>query len=160
MERESAPNRIIEKIKYFKIDLLARLILGFAFIYASIDKIIDPTLFSDTIDNYHITPKSLNNVIALVIPFVELILGLCLILGIYLRGATTLVAILLIWFIFIISQALFRGIDLHCGCFDLAQKNVDVNVRLEMIKRIIEDFVFLILAFVLKLTNKTQWKLK
>ena len=156
MERESTPNRIIEKIKYFKIDLLARLILGFAFIYASIDKIIDPTLFSDSIDNYHITPKSLNNIIALIIPFVELILGICLMLGIYLRGATTLVAILLIWFIFIISQALFRGIDLNCGCFDLSQKNVDVNVRLEMIKRIIEDFVFLILAFVVKLTNKTQ----
>ena len=157
MGRESTSNsKIVEKIKYLKIDLLARLILGFAFIYASIDKIIDPTLFSNSIDNYHITPKALNNIFALFIPFVELILGICLMLGIYLRGATTLVVILLIWFIFIISQALFRGIDLHCGCFDLAQKNVDVNVRLEMIKRIIEDFVFLILAFVVKHTNKTQ----
>ena len=73
----------------------------------------------------------LNNIIALIIPFVELILGICLILGIYLRGALTLVVILLIWFIFIISQALFRGIDFDCGCFDLAQKNVDVNVRCE-----------------------------
>ena len=60
------------------------------------------------------------------------------------------------WFIFIILQALIRGIDLDCGCFDLAQKDIkdtNVNVKLEMIKRIIEDVVFLILGIIIKITK-------
>ena len=156
MEKQSITNRMINKIKYFKIDLLARFILGFVFIYASLDKIIDPLLFSDAIDNYHITPKSLNNIFALIVPCLELIIGVFLILGIYLNGSSTLAIALMFWFIFIILQALIRGIDLDCGCFDLAQKDIkdtNVNVRLEMIKRIIEDVVFLILGIIIKITK-------
>ena len=131
--------------------LILRAILGIMFIYASIDKITDPLTFSNAIDNYHITPIAVNNLAALLIPFIELAVGICLIFGIFIDGAIFIVIILLIWFIFIISQALFRGIDLHCGCFDLSDKAInDGNVKLEMIKRIIEDFVFLIIAFLIK----------
>ena len=55
--------------KHINMMLIARLTLAFVFIYASIDKIIDPVSFSDTIDNYHITPYQLNNIAALIIPW-------------------------------------------------------------------------------------------
>ena len=136
--------------------LILRAILGIMFIYASIDKITDPLTFSNAIDNYHITPIAINNLAALLIPFIELAVGICLIFGIFIDGAIFIVIILLIWFIFIISQALFRGIDLHCGCFDLSDKAInDGNIKLEMIKRIIEDFVFLIIAFLIKNKKKS-----
>ena len=61
------------------IALLCRVILGIVLIYASIDKIIDPVSFSDSIDNYHISPYILNNIAALIIPWIELLIGLCLI---------------------------------------------------------------------------------
>ena len=92
--------------------LLSRFILGIVFIYASIDKIIDPAQFSDAIDNYHITPYSLNNLAALIIPWVELIIGLFLLLGVFLNGSSFIAILLLIFFIFIISQALIRGINM------------------------------------------------
>ena len=136
--------------------LILRAVLGIMFIYASIDKIADPLTFSNAIDNYHITPIAINNLAALLIPFIELAVGICLIFGIFIDGAIFIVIILLIWFIFIISQALFRGIDLHCGCFDLSDKAInDGNIKLEMIKRIIEDFVFLIIAFLIKNKKKS-----
>ena len=138
-------------LEYPNTILILRAILGIAFIYASIDKIADPLIFSNAIDNYHITPIAINNLFALLIPFIELLVGLCLIFGVLIDGAIFIVIILLIWFIFIISQALFRGIDLDCGCFDLSEKVInDGNVKLEMIKRIIEDFVFLVIAFLIK----------
>ena len=141
-------NRLYENSKVI---LLARIILGIVFIYASIDKIANPIDFSNAIDNYHISPVQLNNLAALIIPWVELIVGICLIFGIFLEGASIISICLLIFFIFIISQAFARGIDLHCGCFDLAQKEVkDGNIKLEMIKRIVEDFVFLFLAIIIK----------
>ena len=136
--------------------LLFRIILGVIFIYASIDKIIDPASFSDSIDNYHITPIQINNLVAILLPWIELIVGVCLLTGYCLEGAITIVIVLLIWFIFIISQALFRGIDLDCGCFDLSQKNLnDTNLKIEMYKRIIEDFVFLLMVFIIN-NRKTK----
>ena len=61
-----------------------RLVLGFIFIYASIDKIIDPASFSDSIDNYHVIPSELSNLAALIIPWIELFIGLSFISGIFL----------------------------------------------------------------------------
>ena len=137
--------------KNSKVVLVSRIVLGLVFIYASIDKIINPLDFSNAIDNYHITPIMLNNIIALIIPWIELIIGICLITGVFLDGSSIISIILLLIFIFMISQALIRGIDLHCGCFDLTEKSADdVNLKLKMFKRIIEDFVFLLLAFIIK----------
>ena len=133
----------------------ARIILGIVFIYASIDKIIDPMSFSNTIDNYHISPYVLNNIAALIIPWIELIIGLCLIFGVYIEGASSIAIFLLLFFIFIISQALARGINIDCGCFDLNTENLeDTDLRLKMIRRIVEDFLFLALAFLINIYNK------
>ena len=143
-------------LQHSNLVFIFRIILGITFIYASIDKIADPLTFSNSIDNYHITPVFLNNLFAIIIAILELILGLCLITGILIDGALSIIIFLLIWFVFIISQALVRGIDLHCGCFDLASKSInDVNLRLEMFKRIIEDFVFLFMAFFIKYRKKS-----
>jgi len=134
---------------------ICRLLLGTIFIYASIDKIINPAAFSDSIDNYHIIPSQLSNIAALIIPWIELFIGLCFIFGIFLDGACLISATLLIWFIFILSQALYRGIDVHCGCFDLSEKAIDdASLRLKMIKRIVEDILFLLITFIIKNRNK------
>ena len=138
-----------------KVVLICRFILGIIFIYASIDKIANPIEFSNAIDNYHIIPSQLSNLVALVIPWVELFIGLCFIVGLFLDGASIISIVLMILFIFIITQALVRGIDLHCGCFDLAEKNInDPNVKLKMFKRIVEDLLFLGMSFIVKYRNK------
>ena len=138
-----------------KIVLICRFVLGVVFIYASIEKIANPAEFSNAIDNYHIIPPQLSNLAALLIPWVEFFIGFCFIFGVFLDGASILSIVLMIWFIFIITQALARGIDLHCGCFDLADKNVnDPNVKLKMIKRIVEDLLFLAMSFIVKNRKK------
>ena len=135
--------------------LLSRFILGIIFIYASIDKIIDPISFSSTIDNYHISPYSLNNIAALVIPWMELIIGVFLIFGIFISGSSFIAILLLLFFIFILTQALLRGINVDCGCFDLNTDTLeDSQLRIKMIRRILEDILFLGLAFIINKGNK------
>ena len=135
--------------------LLSRFILGIIFIYASIDKIIDPISFSSTIDNYHISPYSLNNIAALVIPWMELIIGVFLIFGIFISGSSFIAILLLLFFIFILTQALLRGINVDCGCFDLNTDTLeDSQLRIKMIRRILEDILFLGLAFIVNKGNK------
>ena len=139
---------MIEFMKKYNVPLLARFILGVVFIYASLDKIADPIAFSDNIDNYHISPISINNLAALILPWVELIIGLSLITGVFLDGASILTIGLLVFFIFIITQAYMRGISLNCGCFKTGADPGLGDLKQEMLWRIFEDILFLGLAII------------
>ena len=141
-------------VRSLNLPLVFRVILGLIFIYASYDKILDPAGFSKNIHNYHITPIAVENLAALIIPWLELIIGVFLIFGVFLEGTTSITIVLLIFFIAILSQAVFRGIDVHCGCFKLEADVGTTDFRMELIKRIGEDIIYLGLAFAVKFKEK------
>jgi len=143
-------------IRSLNLPLVFRVILGIMFIYASYSKILDPAAFSKNIHNFHITDNFIwiENLVALFLPWLELIVGVFLIFGVFLEGATSLTIGMLIFFIIILSQAVFRGIDLHCGCFTTEADVGVTDLRMEVIKHIGENFVFLGMAFIIKLKNK------
>lgn len=95
----------------------ARLILGVIFLAASIDKIAHPAEFAKIVANYQILPGPTVNVVAVVLPWLEAVLGLFILSGWWLPGATVLANLLLLAFFGAIAQAVARGIDLRCGCF-------------------------------------------
>ena len=132
--------------EYFKgpVVLFARLILGGVFIYASIDKILNPGDFAKIISNYHVLPFGLENLLAITLPWLELFAGICLIIGVFIDGATVLVVLMNIVFIFAISQALARGISIECGCFSVAS---DAGSSIG-IQTILRDIGYLLLAYV------------
>ena len=144
---------MIKFMKKYNLPLLARFILGAVFIYASLDKIADPVSFSTNIDNYHISPIAINNLAALILPWIELIIGLSLITGVFLDGASILTIGLLAFFIFIITQAYMRGISLECGCFKTAVDPSLGDLKQEMLWRIFEDILFLVLAIIVYFRN-------
>ena len=96
--------------------LLIRCLLGLVFVYASYDKILDPGKFARDIANYHIVPFGLENSIAIILPWMELLIGAGIILGIFLDGSVVLSGSFLILFIFMIFQAMMRGFNIECGC--------------------------------------------
>ncbi len=99
--------------------LSTRLLLGAIFIAASIDKIAHPAEFAEIISNYQILPGHLINIAAIVLPWLEAILGLFIVCGWWLPGATVLADLLLVCFLVALVQAVARGIDLQCGCFSV-----------------------------------------
>lgn len=138
--------------RYFKIQLVffARMILGIVFIYASWDKIIHPAAFAEAIGNYHVLPLGLENITGLIMAWLELLVGLCLISGIMVDGAAIMSAIMMIIFILAISQALARGIDIECGCFSVSEEGgAKVGFR-----RLFEDFLYL--GFSLVIIYRTE----
>jgi len=143
-------------IRSLNLPLIFRIILGIILIYASYHKILDPAAFSKNIHNYHITDNLVwvENLVALILPWLELFVGVFLIIGVFLEGATSITIGMLIFFIIILSQAVFRGIDVHCGCFKIEADTGTTDFRIELIKRIVEDFVYLGMALVIKLKNK------
>ena len=126
-----------------------RLVLGYIFIYASASKIINPLEFSNQIDLYDATPIIFNNMIALIIPWIELLIGLGLILNRKIKGSIVLSFILLIVFIILLSQAYYRGISLDCGCFGTGEIRTDIELSADMLKRIWEDIIFLCMTIYL-----------
>jgi putative oxidoreductase len=100
---------------YFLLGL--RLTLGVVFIYASIDKIDKPGGFAEAIYNYRMMPHATINLMAIVMPWLELICGVLIIIGLFVRGSALLIGFMLLVFVVAISFALVRGLDISCGCF-------------------------------------------
>jgi len=126
-----------------------RLILGYVFIYASIQKIINPLEFSNQIDLYDATPVFFNNIIGLIIPWIELLIGLALIFNRSIKGSILLSIFLFAVFIILLSQAYFRGISLDCGCFGSEAGRTAAELSADMLKRIREDIIFLCMSLYL-----------
>ena len=99
-----------------------QLALGAIFVIAAIPKIADPPSFAHMIYNYRLVPGSLINLSALVMPWVELLAGLALILGVWKAAARTVTGILLAVFIIAISINLARDNAIDCGCFNVADR--------------------------------------
>jgi len=122
--------------------LIVRFILGGLFIYASMDKMTNTADFVKVIHNYKILPVSLENLLAIFLPWLEFVTGLFLLVGKYNKGALFIYNIFLCIFILALSQALVRGLDINCGCF-----SVKPSSTTEIWLRIIEDIVMLFFSF-------------
>ena len=94
--------------------------LGVIFAAAALPKIVDPPSFAHMIYNYKLVPAALNNLMALVMPWIELLCGVALVLGIWRGTARTIIGVLLLTFIIAIGINLVRGNAIDCGCFDVS----------------------------------------
>lgn len=107
-----------------------QLALGAIFIVAAIPKIADPPSFAHMIYNYRIVPGPLVNVMALLMPWIEILAGLALVLGVWKRGARALIGLLLVVFIVAILINLARGNAIDCGCFNVSEAGKTFEQRL------------------------------
>jgi len=96
--------------------LIIRLLLGAMWVWASLDKVQDPAQFSRDVANYHVMPFGLENLSAIVVPWLELLIGIGLIIGVMVDGAALVSLSLMLLFIVLISQAILRGFNIECGC--------------------------------------------
>lgn len=106
---------------------IARLAIGLVFIVASLDKIADPHSFAKNILNYLIVPTPMVNIMALVLPWVELLCGVALVLGIWVRTSATIAGALLVVFIIAVSTAMMQGLNINCGCFSQTGEGTKVG---------------------------------
>jgi putative oxidoreductase len=111
---------IRERLTHPWLTVRVQIALGAIFVVAALPKITDPPSFAHMIYNYRVLPGGLINISALVMPWVELLVGLALILGVWVRPARWIVTLLLVTFMIAISINLARGNAIDCGCFDVS----------------------------------------
>ena len=107
-----------------------QLALGVIFIAAALPKIADPPSFAHMVYNYRLVPGGLVNLMAMTMPWVELLAGLALILGVWKRAALMLIGAMLAVFIIAIGINLGRGNAIDCGCFNVADAGKSYEQRI------------------------------
>lgn len=108
--------------------LAGRLALGIVFLYAAYSKLhppIHPTpplsvslsLFAMQIDSYQLLPAWAVTPLAHTLPFLELALGVLLLLGYQLRFVAGATSALLLVFFSVMLRTYLKGLEINCGCF-------------------------------------------
>ena len=122
--------------KYFLFSI--RIILGLIFIYSAITKMVDLNYFVKALENYKILPQETLNLFALVIPWIEMIIGIFLLLGFFVKESALVGSIMTGIFIVAVITALTRGLNIDCGCFGTGDGS-KVGIM-----KLIEDFIILL----------------
>ena len=99
---------------------LAQLAIGVLFLVAALGKIGDLSNFALQVHNYRLAPLWSQNFIAMTLPWVELLAGLALVLGVRPRAGAAILLALMIGFTVAVGVAWARGLDFECGCFGKA----------------------------------------
>ncbi len=97
--------------------LLARLVTGGVWIVAGGLKLPDPYESVRAVRAYDLLPEAVVPTVGMLLPIVEVILGLVLVAGLLTRGAGVVSAALLVLFVIGIASVWARGIEIDCGCF-------------------------------------------
>lgn len=111
--------------------------LGGLFLYAAYDKILHPADFARIVYHYQLVGPSqwvgpwAANLLAVTLPWIEVVLGLALVTGVWRREAAAVTGALLVVFVVAVSAALARGIDLeNCGCFSVGGEGRAAGIKL------------------------------
>ena len=97
--------------------LLSRFLLGGVFITASVDKILNPSAFADILYSYNLIPDMVIHPLAIWLPWIEMVSGILLITGVWVRANAVILGGMLMVFIVALSINAFRGYNIDCGCF-------------------------------------------
>jgi uncharacterized membrane protein YphA (DoxX/SURF4 family) len=136
------------------LELASRWILGLTFIYASYNKILFPADFAKIIYGYDLLPAMLINLIAIILPFLELVVALALIFGVYPRSAVLIVNAMLVAFMILLSINLIRGHEFDCGCFAITNSGSAATTEGTLLR----DFIYLALGIqVLCFRRPRRW---
>ena len=76
---------------------------------------------------------------ALILPWLEVLAGACLITGIFKKTGALLISGMLAFFIVLVAVTMIRGIDVECGCFGTFSRKADWRL-------ILEDLIMLVMS--------------
>jgi uncharacterized membrane protein YphA (DoxX/SURF4 family) len=96
---------------------LGRLVLGGVWIVAGALKVTDLDASVRAVRAYRLLPEIVAQFVGAGLPFVEILLGILLVVGFGVRVAAVASAVLMAAFVVGIASVWARGLQIDCGCF-------------------------------------------
>jgi uncharacterized membrane protein YphA (DoxX/SURF4 family) len=122
--------------------LALRIAIGAIFVVAGVSKLGHADVFAAQIAGFRLLPQIVIAPMATVLPFLEILLGGYLILGLFTRTAAWIAVAFFAAFDAAIASAVVRGMTVSCGCF--GPNDTTVTTWAEVAR----DFVFVVLAVI------------
>jgi uncharacterized membrane protein YphA (DoxX/SURF4 family) len=110
-----------------------RVVLGAVFFVSGYLKVKETFEFLQTLAGYQILPSGWEYPAAVIVPRLELLLGLFLIAGLFVRVASAGALVMAVGFGLFVSSALARGLDIECGCFAASSKVSVTHLGLDLL---------------------------
>lgn len=115
--------------------LISRLILGGVFLFAGISKALDPGALASSIRSYGLgLPEWFVSLSAYSLPYLEIILGLYLLVGLFTKSSAWATNGLMLLFIVALAQEAARGLEIDCGCFGAVAGNEAGSLWLDALR--------------------------
>jgi len=137
--------------------LVARLVVGGVWIYAGAIKLPDPDQSVAAVRAYELLPGETAVTVGHLLPVLEVVIGAMLVLGVLVRGAAVVSALLFAAFIIGIASVWARGIEIDCGCFGGGGYDPDATSKYPW--EIARDVVLLALSLFLVWLPRSRWAL-
>lgn len=99
------------------VGLVARLALGGVLLVAGALKVGNPLGAARAVQGYDVLPFEVARWVGYALPWVEIAVGLLLVLGLFTRAAALVGGLFMLAFVVGIAQAWARGLTIDCGCF-------------------------------------------
>ena len=99
------------------LSVMIRLGLGCLFLWSSLSKIQLPHDFLGQVYAYRLATPVSGMFVGIVLPWLELLVGACLLGGVFVGGALLASLGMGMLFTFVLASALWRQLDISCGCF-------------------------------------------
>lgn len=97
--------------------MILRVFVSLVFVVAGLLKLREPMAFADGIAAFHVFPNWSINVLAMVIPYFEILAGIGILNGRTRRAGALAACGLSFCFVVLFASALARGLDVTCACF-------------------------------------------
>jgi uncharacterized membrane protein YphA (DoxX/SURF4 family) len=125
---------------------IGRLVLGCIFVYAGFSKLLMPnthlwpmfflrfsistnlSTFAQQVESYKLISPEASQTVAHTLPFVEIALGLLLLIGWRLRIWATAITMLMAGFLAVVTRAYLLHMDINCGCFGTPEPLTGITV--------------------------------
>ena len=138
---------------------IGRLVLGGIFVYAGFSKLLLPNThlwpmfvlkfsistnissFAQQVESYKMISPEASRLVAHTLPFVEIALGLLLLIGWRLRIWATAITVIMVGFLAAVTRAYLLHMDINCGCFGTPEKLTGMTV--------VRDAAFTVLGVVM-----------
>lgn len=139
------------------VGLLARLVLGGVLVVAGWVKVVDITGSVQSVLAYELFSYDVARLVGIVLPVVEIAVGLLLVTGLLTRTSAAVGGLLMVAFIAGVASAWARGLAIDCGCFGTGGPVDPEDTR--YLTEILRDVGLLALAVWLVLRPRTPLSL-